>query len=381
MTMTAMRFRNVMLASLAVRGMMFAGLGVRALQPIAVVAAQADVVTLATVTSVAVGQSSRVATVTLTTTQSLKGQPGSSTLQAQVVLPTYPIQPSPQVIDTAGIEAALTASCGIWFLQLDPTGYRIIPTAAGYYSAEDLFLRQDCQSLASVPSGTLNQQLLAYVVRWYEGLDNPDQGDERLQASFQSWKPGMSVVAVADLLSGAAELTASTNLNQHAMGLVLAVQLRSDPALAQVLTEVDTLKTNPKFAYLTAAIAASQPDAGAVPALLQEVAMHTDAPGLDDAVRSALMRLTGNRAVVPAMAKLLGSQDPVAQLRAARFFSVFTFLADAHGNISEGAPDGPLATAETRSFAPGLGPTPAQCVQFWEQWWTDNATKLGFSAQ
>jgi hypothetical protein len=381
--MMAMRSRNPMLATLAAQGVMFAGIGSMVREPITVVGAQADVIPLAMVTAVAVDQSSRVVTITLRTKGTLKGQPGNSTLQADVVLPPSQFEvPDPKGIDAKAVDGFLVGSCGIWFLRTDQTGYHIVPTST-VYSPEDLFFRQDCRSMASAPSGTLNQKLLAYVVRWYEGFNDPFAGDDRLQACFQPWKPGMANVAVSDLLSAAATLAASPVLYQHVMGLVLAVQLGAVPALSQALTELDTLKTSPNFAYFTGAITVSQPSAETLPILLREVTLHTDALGLDNAVGSALMRAMGNRSVVPAMAALLNSKDPVAQLRAARFFSVFTLRSDALGNVVAGAPDGPLATAETRSFAPSRdsGKTTEQYVQFWKQWWTLNAPKLGFSVQ
>jgi hypothetical protein len=184
-----------------------------------------------------------------------------------------------------------------------------------------------------------------------------------------------------DLLSAAGELIRSQG-PAHIMGLVLALQVGSDTALAQVLAELDTLKTSPKFVHLTSTIANYPRGAAAIPFLLQATAMQSDAPGLDDAVASSLMHFMGNRDVVPGVARLLDSKDPIARLRAARFFSVLSVLSDAHGNVVAGAPEGPFATAESRRFSPGADAaiTPAQCVQFWKEWWTENAAKLGFSA-
>lgn len=381
------RLCQLIVASFFAQRMIFAGF-LGAPQPVTVLGKRADVVALATATAVTVNQSSSTATVQLSIIGTIKGQPGATNLEASVALAAGLRAVAPITIDVKALQSAIVGSRGIWFLRLDSSGYQVIPLSTGRYSSEDLFLRQDSQvpasqALASFPPGNVNQVLLAYLVRWYQALPNPGLfEDSRLLASFQRGKKGMSDVDTNDLLSAARELIKSGG-QQHIMGLVLALQLGSDSALSEVLAELDSLKTSPKFVHLTSTIATYPLDGAAIPLLLRETAMQTDAPGLDAAVASALTRLMGNRDVVPGLAKLLDSKDEVAQVRAARFFSVFSLLSDAHGNVIEGAPDGPLATAETRRFSPGADPTAttAQCVQFWKAWWTENAAELGFSAQ
>jgi hypothetical protein len=369
------------LAVLALMGLgtLFAGYG-GAPRPITALGKEADVIVLATATSVRINKSETTATLVLRIVGTLKRQTGAGSVPATVDLSGNSAQ---FVSSSEFFEKSVTGSSGVWFLRLDQAGYHVIPFNRGPVQPEYLFLREDPRSLAAVPAGTLNRQLLALVVKWYQGLTAPGlDADTRLLSSFHRGNPSMSDVSVSDLLLSANDLIGSAVQSQHVIGLALALQLGSASALTEVVTELDDLKGDAKFAYVVNAVATYSQGPESIPILIREIALHTDAPGMDDAVASALSRMMNNRSVVPAMATLLGSRDTTAQLRAARFFAVYSLLCDARGNIVEGAADGPLASDETRSFSPGadVNKTPDQCVQFWKQWWVENGAKLGFRA-
>jgi hypothetical protein len=62
------------------------------------------------------------------------------------------------------------------------------------------------------------------------------------------------------------------------------------------------------------------------------------------------------KAILLAMARLLGSGDQEAQLRAVQFFGKYTIFADAQGNMRDSGPQGPLyAAADLIKFASRRG--------------------------
>jgi hypothetical protein len=109
----------------------------------------------------------------------------------------------------------------------------------------------------------------------------------------------------------------------------------------------------------------------AVRPLERIAALRLDAAGLDAAVGKALQKI-GSKDVLPAMALLLDSRDPEAQLRAAAFFAYFAKF----GGNPAGAFDSPAVDRQM----PGKNSTetPAEYAQFWKAWWTGNKESLGF---
>jgi hypothetical protein len=108
----------------------------------------------------------------------------------------------------------------------------------------------------------------------------------------------------------------------------------SDSAIATLARELPTLPAHPKFDRITEALYTYyQPHGDSSMGVLQQlVSLHSDAAGIDAATGSALQKI-GSKAVLPAMAELLDSRDPQAQLRAAWFLGYFTLFAAAAGNI------------------------------------------------
>jgi hypothetical protein len=128
-----------------------------------------------------------------------------------------------------------------------------------------------------------------------------------------------------------------------------------------------------------------------VAALEKLAALHSDVPGLDDAIGTALAAGVGDgfmsamspprsKANLHAMMLLLDSKDSAARLRAARFFAHFAQFADANGGIPGTAVAGLFASAETRRFDPseGLTMSSTRYAQFWKEWCTQNRRQLGF---
>ncbi|HEX5432058.1 MAG TPA: hypothetical protein VFW83_08835 [Bryobacteraceae bacterium] len=145
------------------------------------------------------------------------------------------------------------------------------------------------------------------------------------------------------------------------------------------------MRSSPKFFYICRAIGLyyKPHNESSISVLKQLVDLHSSAPGLDDAVASALRKI-GTKDIVPVVAELLDSQDPQAQLRAASFFGFYSLFADAKGDVVQGnLVKGPFATADTRQYTPRSGSslTPSQYASFWKTWWLQNSSRLGFAAQ
>ena len=205
------------------------------------------------------------------------------------------------------------------------------------------------------PVDSKDSQLLRYAVRWYQSLKIPTPGDDaRL---FKS-------------------------LDSAAVGIAVSIPLGSEDAVNMLCDQIEFLASSPKLHRLLDALGMYyQPrNTGAVPALLHISALHVAIPGMDAAVGSALQKI-GTRSVLPAMAELLDSHDPKAQIRAASFFANFAMFADEHGNIPGGVVPGPLASAATAANTPrqDSGESPSKYAQFWKVWWSLHRAEPGFA--
>ncbi len=304
------------------------------------------------------------------------GQPGAATLIAAVP------PNSPNGSTSSLILTRLIGRRGIWFVArvASGTGCQLLSMISGAYGSTDLFLPVSASVDAQQFPGTLNQQLLAYLVNWYQSLAQPTPVDDvRLLASFQSWRPIVQSVDRLVLLTAAAPLSGSVVVSQHLIGLVISLGLGSDAALSTVAAELGTLGSNPKFPLINETIAAYPHDSAAIPILASLASLHSTVTGLDDSVATALARIS-TKAVVPVMVTILDGQYPQAQLRAAAFLATYALFADAQGNLSGGSPDGPFATSQTRQNTPSAnsGLTAAAYASFWKAWWASNQAALGF---
>jgi hypothetical protein len=148
------------------------------------------------------------------------------------------------------------------------------------------------------------------------------------------------------------------------MGLVIALRAESADAMTQVVNEISTLRSNPRFDEIMFAIGA-YPVQG-VPgskspqwiAPIARMLSMPEIPGMDASLAGALYRI-GTPEIWPLIAAVLDSKDPTAQAIAVR-------------TIAMRAPPGIAAAGSHGSTA--------EDVEFWKAWWAQNRATLGFTA-
>jgi len=249
---------------------------------------------------------------------------------------------------------------------------------------QDHFLPVSTSLPAPDPTSTISQQLLSYLVGWYQGLPQPDSDDDaKLLASFDPGRVDMRVINLQDLLTAAAPLTGSVVLSQHVIGLAISIRLGSGDALSSVASELGSIGLNPEFPSIAGSISYYSPyDAPGIAILASLASLHSTIAGLDNSIAVALGPVS-SRTVVPIMATLLDSSDPTAQSRAASYLARYSVFADSQGNFPSTGPIGPFSTALTLQYTPrtGSGLATADYVSFWKGWWTSNQAALGFSGK
>jgi len=335
---------------------------------------QADVIAVATLTSI--DDSQGFETVQLSITRIIQGQlgsqPGSLSVRALVPPPQFPMLGGEAPPKTGIVPPSVIGLSGVWFLTAVDSRWQVIPLDSGTY--HQLYTSLPVDAALPAPSGTVNQQLLAYLVSWYQSIPYPTRVDQdfRLFGSLDAADPKDAAVAIASLI-------ASDRADLNGIGLAAAIRLGSVDALSSVALHAEALRSNPKLRQITDAIGQYfKPQGPAAIATLQQiVALHSDVPGLDAAAGSALQKI-GTRDVLPAMAILLDSSDPQAQLRAAWFFGYFAIFTDKNGNLS-GNMAGPYDSPSVHQQMPSgdSAETPAQYVQFWKAWWATNRASFG----
>lgn len=251
-----------------------------------------------------------------------------------------------------------------------PRDSRVLSNAEMYYS-------MDGPQVAPAGQGGLNQRLLSMLVNWYQSLANPGQiDDDALLVSADSQRADVNTPA-AVLLASLQPLIASSSPIPHIVGLTGAIRLGSTPAVATLVGEVSTLRSNSRFALIEGALQSYPQAASSLPLLQQLVGLG--APGLDAAAGTAIEKI-GGKAIIPIMVSLLDSPDSMAQLRAIHFLGRYSIFADAQGNMASGGPNGPLFDKGNLIYmSPSGGAvTVAQCVAFWKSWWSSHSSSLGF---
>jgi len=342
----------------------------RADTSITAIGQSADVVMIGTLTNLGSGPSNGQFTFTLGVTKVLKGQINTPSITATLISGGGYIPPS--VIPTSSI-----GQVGIWFLTQSQDNYQLIPTQTGHFLPGDLSWPLT-PSLATLNfPGTLEQHLLQYLIGWYQSLANPSTRDDmRCVESLQS-----PSTIPQDALSAANSLMGSLVVADQVIGFAAAIGLGSDDALTSLSASVEVLASSPKFYIITDALSILYHPHGAasVPILKRIIDLHSSAPEIDAAAGAALSKIVVKEAL-PAMAELLNSSDPTAQLRAASFFGLFTLFADQNGIVSGGGPTGPFATDQTRQYTPraNSGITPQAYSSFWQEWWAQNHALFGF---
>ena len=333
---------------------------------------ESDVIAIATLASI--DDSQGVETVQLNVSRVIQGQPGSLTIRAIVPPSQRPTLGNESPVKIGLIPQTVIGRSGIWFLKAADTGWQVIPLDSG--TNEQMHTSIPVDATAEAPSGSVNQQLLAWLVRWYQALPSPARIDQdfRLLGSLDAADPKDAVAAITPLLG-------SPRMDQCGMGLAAAIRLGSVDALSTIPQRTQGLRSNPKLSQINDAIGLYfKPQGLTAVAPLQEIAaLHSDVPGLDAAVGSALQKI-GTKDVLPAMALLLDSHDPQAQLRAAWFFSYFATFADKSGNISASNMAGPFDSPTVHQQMPSKNSaeTPAEYAQFWRSWWATHKESFGF---
>jgi hypothetical protein len=308
-------------------------------------------------------------TLTLSVATVLKGQIGASTVVAALV-------PTDAYVLPSVIPSSQLGQAGIWFLSQTAAGYQVVPTQAGQFLPDELFLPLTPSLAAATFSGSIEQQLLQYVIGWYQSLPSPTVRDDmKCLAALQS-----ESTVPQDALAAANLLIGSPAVNAQVVGLSAAIGLGSDNAVAALSALLGAVGSSPKLYLVTSALAIGYQPHGAasVPVLKQIIDQHSAVPGIDAAAGAALSKIVVKQAL-PVMAELLNSSDPAAQLRAASFFGLFTLFADSSGTVSGGGPMGPFATDQTRQYTPrkNSGITPHEYSAFWQQWWAQNHNVFG----
>jgi hypothetical protein len=366
---------TALLIALAAFQMTFSGFGGG---PIAVsqLARQADAVVEASLAAIPPKAEGAPVSVQLTVRRWLKGQPAGGTLVVAVppILGSDPVLPP-----------GIVGQNGIWFVAKTDSalGYKLLPRAAGLWKTEAMYLPIPARYAGQPPGATLDEELLSYVVGWYQEMSSPRpllDDDDQLAVNFDPSRAGVREVDKKVLTASIAPLLKSPSRSQQCVGLALALRLGSDTALASVAQDLEELASSPKFGYLKGTIATTYLGGAWEPTLAALAALHS--PGLDNTVAQALERV-GGKGIAPAMATLLDSPDSEAQLRASRYFSLYAMFADAQGNFRDSGPAGPFATADTRQFTPkkDSGLTADAYAAFWKSWWARNRTALGFASQ
>ncbi|MCH8268279.1 MAG: hypothetical protein IH846_12235 [Acidobacteria bacterium] len=186
-------------------------------------------------------------------------------------------------------------------------------------------------------------------------------------------------LAIADQL-----MAAQTSIEHRIMGFAAAVRMGSDDALLRLAQEIHTLRSGKMFDQLIWALQTYyQPNGNSsIPVLRPLIELRSDVPGLDVAVGKALQKI-GTKEVLPTMALLLDSQDPLAKSTAAWFFHFYTAMAGPDGNINRSG-DGqhPFWSDDSRRYAPRRNSniTPDEYASYWKTWWAQNRAQVGFPA-
>lgn len=343
--------------------------------PIAELQHDANVAAVATVEQATETQGAtapdRTLTVKLRLGQVLIGQPSSSTVIATLAEKCY--MGGSGLGHTCVSPAGMTGLSGLWLLKAGDGGYQIVPVQRVTYNATGLFVPGPF-NVTQHPAD-LDLMLMAYEVRWIQSSDARPSGED--QAIYSAFGPSIRTQPNRQhVLAAIAPLLASDLPRQHAIGLAIALQAESADAMTQVVNEISTLRSNPRFdeimfaisAYPTQGVPGSKSPEWVAP-IARLMAMHLDIPGMDSALAAALYRI-GTPETWPLIAAVLDSKDPMAQMVAVRTIALRVPRA--------------LATADTQQFLPGMPGPPistAEYVEFWKGWWTQNRAALGFKAE
>ncbi len=372
---------------LVLQGSLWAGLS----GPLSVrtVGDHADLIVVASIEDVASATRSAV-DIRLRIARTIKGETPPSVL-------TVELKPSPMMSINAQrpedvLPGSMVDTAGIWFLQRQGAGFRVLPLATGDFVDDEVFLRlrspQIPEPAAVIPDlpaagDPVHQRVLAALVDMYLSTPEP-AGTLRDMVAASLGKEWLQ-----DSLAAARVLLRSASAHHQVLGLLTMLRLGSDDALPLLAERAAALRSHRMFPAITFALGTEYRPNGesSIAPLLQLTSMHLGATDFDAAVASALRKI-GTKAIVPAMIEFLDSQDPTAQLHAARFLSDYALFADAHGNVpvlkpGQGRTFGPWRTEAVHEYTPirDSTKTPQEYAAFWKGWWAENRAKLGFAGR
>lgn len=345
-------------------------------------AQRADLVVVATIQQITdreLADGTSTETIDLLAVRVLKGREAELPLIAKVV-------PGPR--PAIGIlPRSFVGTTGVWFLKENSGILEVLPLVREFFEGRDLFVPVQVTGQSPAPTGTLSQEVLAYQLYWYESLPYPTPTEDDLMFASLVHNSGQ------DAGNAIAALRSWATPSHRIPGIAAAIRLGSSDAILQVARELETLRSKSNFDLLSSTIRGylGAMSLDVVGALEDLAALHSDVPGLDDAIGKALAAGVGDgfmsakapprsKANLHAMMLLLDSKDSAARLRSARFFAHFAQFADADGGIPGTAMAGPFASSEARRFDPaeGLTMSSTRYAQFWKKWCAQNRKQLGF---
>ncbi len=179
---------------------------------------QADVIAVATLDSI--DDSQGFEAVQLSVTRIIQGQPGSLSIRALIPSPQTPTLGGSAPAKIGLVPTSGIGSSGVWFLKNAVGGWQVIPLDSGTY--QQLYTSFPVDSTLPVPTGTVSQQLLAYLVRWYQSIPYPTHVDQDFR-----FFGGLDGVNPTDAATAIAPLLASPRADLYGLGLAASIRLGS----------------------------------------------------------------------------------------------------------------------------------------------------------
>ncbi len=307
------------------------------------------------------GRTSPEISVRLRVTRVLKGPPLSeavASIKSQ----------SPRGPGASDMSPEWVGKSGIWFLRRTGNHFEIFPRDRIDYQAKDLFL--PVSDISPPDPVSLDHQLLLYLLRWFQQLQQPTSGDVTYFApSFERLKGEEALAYLKPLLNSTA---------QHTLAFTICLRAGSNEALEIFIREVPTLSKDAKFGDLLSAIGEKSQPAWVEP-LQRLMALHRDVPGIEDAANSALLRtFSGTKNALPVAVRMLDSNNSGMVLAASGFLANFARFADAKGNPRDSGSNGPFFSAEVEAHRPIVSRQLAleEYRTFWKTWWSENQPKI-----
>jgi hypothetical protein len=191
-------------------------------------------------------------------------KPGFETVQLQIravlqgQLPSLSMSVQfirPPEIPTLSLPSSAIGESGIWFLKAGDNGYTVLPLVDGVFVQTELFLpNRDAEAIP--PLGTVDQQLLRYLVRWYLSVPSPGAYEDGLLFATTDRANAQDAI---NALNG---LQKSTSVPHRVAGIAGAIRIGSLDALTALSSDLPTLGANSEFFQIVQAIQLYKPAGG-----------------------------------------------------------------------------------------------------------------------